>query len=143
MRTITACFEQEHRALEELLDALAAAIGGGAGIAESVALASEMTRQHYRRELAFLDSLSRHEPTLAAKLSAQHDEASEVADRFEEARADGQTRDMLALARRFLAIAQHNIIEEERDVFPVANRCFTEEEQRKLARGLEWNREPE
>jgi hypothetical protein len=30
----------------------------------------------------------------------------------------GLTGDGTYLARRFLAIAQHNIIEEERDVFP-------------------------
>jgi hypothetical protein len=32
------------------------------------------------------------------------------------------------LARRFLAIAQHNIIEEERDVFPLARRLFRTKE---------------
>ena len=43
---------------------------------------------------------------------------------------------MLALARRFHAIAQHNIIEEERDVFPLADRCFTEPEQAQLLAAL-------
>jgi hypothetical protein len=38
---------------------------------------------------------------------------------LEEAVAAGQAGDTLLLARRFHAIAQHNIIEEERDVFPL------------------------
>jgi hypothetical protein len=41
---------------------------------------------------------------------------------LEEAVATGHAGDSLRLARRFHAIAQHNIIEEERDVFPLAER---------------------
>ncbi len=136
MRTVTAFLEEEHRALEERLDALEDAIATGAGIAETLAPAAEMACEHYRRERPFLDRLALYEPRLAAKLSAQHEEAVEMAARFQEAVADGQTRDMLAFARRFHAIAQHNIIEEERDVFPLANRCFTREEQEKLVSTL-------
>jgi hypothetical protein len=134
--TITAHLRQEHSILEERLDALAAAIGAGHGIAESLALAAALASEHYRRERPFLDRLALYEPAVAAKLSAQHEEASEMALRFEEALAAGQTRDMLALARRFHAIAQHNIIEEERDVFPLADQCFTGPEQAQLLAAL-------
>ena len=63
---------------------------------------------------------SRDFPTsLAAKLRAQHAEALEIAARLPESLSAGQTADAIYLARRFLAIVQHNIIEEERDVFPL------------------------
>jgi hemerythrin-like domain-containing protein len=132
MRTVTAILQEEHRAMEERLDALEAAIATGAGMAETLAPAAEMARQHYRRERPFLDRLALYEPQLAAKLSTQHEEALEMAARFQEAVAEGQIRDILAFARRFHAIAQHNIIEEERDVFPLADRCFTREEQKNM-----------
>ena len=83
--TITAFLRQEHTILEERLDALAAAIGGGHGIAESLALAAELAREHYQREQPFLDRLALYEPAVSAKLIAQHEEASEMAVRFEEA----------------------------------------------------------
>ena len=79
---------------------------------------------NYLREAQFLAALREHEPQLAAKIAAQHEEALEIAAQCEESMAAGQDSDVRALARRFLAIAQHNIIEEERDVFPLAERCF-------------------
>ena len=75
-----------------------------------------------------LRMLGGHEPALGAKIAAQHAEASEIAARWEESAAAGHAADTRSLARRFCAIAQHNIIEEERDVFPLADRCFTGEE---------------
>jgi hypothetical protein len=132
MRTATERLQVEHRELEERLDALGAAIGSGAGIAEKLREAAESAHRHYRREQPFLDCLEGHEPALARKLYNQHQEAIEIAARFDEALADGQTRDMLALARRFHAIAEHNIIEQERDVFPLADRCFSAAEQQEL-----------
>jgi hemerythrin-like domain-containing protein len=83
-----------------------------------------MAGAHYRKEERFLKRFSRHEPGLAAKIAAQHAEAMEIAARLEEAIAAGQRSDVLSLARRFHAVAQHNVIEEERDVFPLAARCF-------------------
>ena len=132
MREITECLKEEHRALEESLDALEAAIASGSGLAECVSRAAARAREHYRREAAFLDRLGQYEPELAAKLRAQHEEACEMAEHFEQAREAEQIGDMCALARRFHAIAQHNLIEEERDGFPLAVRCFTNREQREL-----------
>ncbi|HEV3199217.1 MAG TPA: hemerythrin domain-containing protein [Bryobacteraceae bacterium] len=136
MRSIASCLREEHRVLEGRLDALSTAIARGDGIAESLALAAESARRHYLREQPFLGRLALYEPALADKLQSQHEEVSEISARFEEALAEGQPRDMLSLARRFHAIAQHNIIEEERDVFPLADRCLTTQEQEDLLAAL-------
>jgi hypothetical protein len=136
MRSITRCLREEHRVLEGRLDALSTAIACGDGIAENLTLAAGSARRHYCREQPFLDHLALYEPALADKLDSQHEEVSEISARFEEALVAGDTRDMLALARRLLAIAQHNIIEEERDVFPLADRCFTGPEQEELLAAL-------
>ncbi|MBS1857826.1 MAG: hypothetical protein JST11_20825 [Acidobacteria bacterium] len=72
--------------------------------------------------------LGEHAPRLAEKLRAQHDEALEIAGRLEESQAAGHSRDVDYLLRRFLAIAQHNMIEEERDVFPLARRWLKADE---------------
>ncbi|HLK67953.1 MAG TPA: hypothetical protein VKU19_31185 [Bryobacteraceae bacterium] len=110
---------RDHRILERHLDALETAIATKADIAGTLTSAASLAREHYLGEEPLLRDFARHEPQLAAKMVAQHEEACEAAQRFEEARIEGHDRDMLALARRFLAIAQHNIIEEERDVFPL------------------------
>jgi cell division septum initiation protein DivIVA len=124
MPPATTQLKEEHRALEEHLDALLAAIRSGDGLVESFRRAEAPAAAHYRQEESFLERFSRYEPVLAAKMAAQHAEAMEIAARLEEAIAAGQSSDVLSLARRFHAIAQHNIIEEERDVFPLAARCF-------------------
>ena len=124
MPPATTQLKEEHRALEEHLDALLAAIPSGGGLVESFRRAQGLAAAHYRQEESFLERFSRHEPALAAKITAQHAEAMEIAARLEEAIAAGQRSDVVALARRFHAVAQHNIIEEERDVFPLAARCF-------------------
>jgi hypothetical protein len=76
--------------------------------------------RHYRHEESFLRILQKHDPGLASKLRGQHDEALEIAARLDESLESGDAADVVYLARRYLAIAQHNIIEEERDVFPLA-----------------------
>jgi hemerythrin-like domain-containing protein len=103
-------------------------------VTEAMRETTELVQCHYHQEDQFLTVLERHNPKLARKMTAQHEEALEMAARFEESLTDGHTRDALALARRFHATAQHNIIEEERDVFPVADRCFCEAEQEALLR---------
>lgn len=110
---------EQHRAMEAALDELLAAIGGGADFAGAFRRAHRLAAEHYRAEDEFFAELAARLPGPAAKMTAQHGEALEIAARLEEALADGQTRDALALARRFHAIAQHNVIEEERDVFPL------------------------
>ena len=58
-------------------------------------------------------------PALAAKVRGQHNEALEIAAHLEACLAASEAADVPYLGRRFLAIVQHNIIEEERDVFPL------------------------
>jgi hypothetical protein len=132
----TDVLKEEHSELEQCLDDLAGAIRSGLELADCFRRAGGHARLHYRRENAFLDRLALDEPGLAAKMGAQHADALELSARFEEALAEGQAGDALSLARRFLAVAQHNIIEEERDVFPLADRCFSGREQEELARAL-------
>ena len=108
--------------MEQHLDDLLSAIEANAGFLQSFRKAHTLATEHYRAEEGFLAEIARHEAALAEKMAAQHAEALEMAAGLEEAMAAGQTGDALRLARRFHAIAQHNIIEEERDVFPLAER---------------------
>ena len=105
--------------MEQLLDDLLSAIETDAGFLESFRKAHSLAAEHYRAEEGLLAEIARHEGALAKKIAAQHAEALEMAAALEEAVATGQTGDARRLARRFHAIAQHNIIEEERDVFPL------------------------
>jgi hypothetical protein len=113
----------EHAYVESRLDRLDAAIReGAAGMTRAMRSAASAALAHYDAETMFLDTLSRRLPGPAAKAAAQHEEAREIAHAFEDALEAGHAADAEALARRFLAIAQHNIIEEERDLFPLAAR---------------------
>ena len=102
----------EHREIETALERISAE---NLDI-EAFRHAHSLCERHYRREEVFLARLPAQ---LAAKLRAQHAEALEIADRLAESLGAGQTADAIYLVRRFLAIVQHNIIEEERDVFPL------------------------
>jgi hypothetical protein len=108
---------ENHREIEAALDCLAAA-NLDVGVFRR---AYDLCARHYEREEAFLIQLGAYDATLAAKLRGQHEEALELAARLEESLLAGQLADGVYLARRFLAIAQHNIIEEERDVFPLVS----------------------
>ena len=113
-------FVTEHREIEAALDVLADCVTSEAIDVDAVRRVHRLCMAHYEREEAFLIRLSERDGTLAAKLRGQHDETLEIAARLEEAAMAGETRDAMYLARRLLAITQHNIIEEERDVFPCA-----------------------
>ncbi len=115
----------DHRAIDAGLDRLAESFAAGRMDAEICREVGEAVSSHYLREEEFLAKLHVLEPELAAKLKAQHDEASEIAVRLQESLEAGETADVPYLVRRFLAIARHNMIEEERDVFPLAMRCFS------------------
>jgi hemerythrin-like domain-containing protein len=108
--------------MEQFLDDLLSSTEANADFLESFRKAHSLAAEHYRVEDGLLQEIARHEAALAEKMTAQHAEALELAAALEEAVATGQTGDALRLARRFHAIAQHNIIEEERDVFPLAER---------------------
>jgi len=91
---------------------------------------TELMARHYLTEERFLAALGARDPKLAAKLRAQHDEALELGERLIESLEAGDAAEAVYLSRRFLAIAQHNMIEEERDVFPLAERISGPEQTR-------------
>lgn len=121
-RTSIAALIREHRAIEAGLDRLSEEVrsgeidtGGMRGLAELIA-------RHYVSEEPFLAELGTCDPKLAAKLRAQHEEVDEFGERLLESLEVGDAAEAAYLLRRFLAIAQHNLIEEERDVFPLVER---------------------
>ena len=81
---------------------------------ETLPLLKQLLVRHYRAEEEFIAMLAVQEPAVAAKLRAQHEEALEIAAHLE----DPLAADEPYLRKRLMAIVQHNIIEEERDVFP-------------------------
>jgi hypothetical protein len=117
----TAMFRAEHRGFEMCLDKLAGAISAGQVEAARAAWfeARRAGLAHYDHEEASLfPALEPRFPALVAKMRGQHEEAREIAGHLDD-RALPEA-EWMGLARRFLAIAQHNIIEEERDLFALA-----------------------
>lgn len=113
----------EHRGVEICLDRLASALAAGAVEAARAAFfeARRAALGHYEHEeRALFTGLEPHLPALVAKMRGQHDEARELAGHLENPALPEP--EWIELARRFLAIAQHNIIEEERDLFALAGR---------------------
>jgi hypothetical protein len=105
--------------LEAALDALEEAIRAAEPFVDRFREARRLAEERYRSEAPLLEKLARLDSALTAKMAAQHSEALEIADRLEEALGACQSGDVTRLARRFHAIVQHNIIEEERDVWPL------------------------
>ncbi|MCX6622056.1 MAG: alpha/beta fold hydrolase [Acidobacteria bacterium] len=103
----------EHRAIEQHLDLLKSALHKGRPWREHFDNAWRLAFQHYLREdLELFETKVDWAP--ARKMMAQHAEASE----FGRALASSNDANAERLAERYWAISQHNIIEEERDVFP-------------------------
>ncbi|HWQ56004.1 MAG TPA: hemerythrin domain-containing protein [Bryobacteraceae bacterium] len=118
-----ACLRREHREIESRLDRFAAALESGDNqAAHAVFLeAWPLAREHYcREEGAFFAAVRQHLPALAAKMELQHEEAREIAAHLED--PDLPEPEWQSLARRWLAITQHNLIEEERDLFVLAEK---------------------
>ena len=112
----------EHRAIEVGLDWLAEATRAAKVDIDAFRELVDLAARHYAAEEPFLAALANRDPKLAAKLRAQHDEALEIGARLIESLEAGSVTESAYLSRRFLAMAQHNIIEEERDVFPLVER---------------------
>jgi alkylation response protein AidB-like acyl-CoA dehydrogenase len=117
---VTSLLLLEHRGLEDLLDRLESAIHARAGEFDAARATAGAAAAHYANEAAFLERLAQSHPAVAAKIAGQHAQVLELAAAIEQAAAAAQPADVTALARRLHAMAQHNIIEEERDVFPLA-----------------------
>ena len=128
MSSLISVLAEEHGVLETALDRLAEIIASRRIDTDTFQQVSQLIAGHYLRQEKFLVQLHVHEPGLADKLRAQHEEALEIGACLAESLAAAEAADVVFLARRFLAIAQHNIIEEARDVFPLAKRFFTAEE---------------
>ncbi|MCC7497083.1 MAG: hypothetical protein IT160_05870 [Bryobacterales bacterium] len=104
---------REHRGMEAHLDRLQAALREGLAWREHFHRAWHAGRAHYLREDEEVFRPKADWPP-ARKMMMQHEEASE----FGRTLAATNDADAERLARRYWAISQHNIIEEERDVFP-------------------------
>lgn len=102
---------REHREIEASLEAVAAGLLSGVIDQDALRRAHSLCVRHYEREEDLLAGLGERD---AAKLRGQHAEALDLADALLAAPGG----DAIYLTRRFLAIVQHNMIEEERDVFP-------------------------
>jgi hypothetical protein len=115
-------FGEEHPDIEVLLDRLLSGNLSEAEIAERFRVAHEAVEAHYEREDPLFERLLPRFTDVCSKMLRQHADALEIAVQAEISLQIGQMADALALIRRFHAIAQHNIIEEERDVFPLLAR---------------------
>ena len=102
----------EHRELEAALDCLQAG-----WLEEDFREVERLAQAHYEAEEAGLFvALREVHPTMVEKMAAQHAESRELA----RAIAGCLPAERMYLYRRFWAITQHNIIEEERDLWPLA-----------------------
>jgi hypothetical protein len=100
-----------HRRIEADLDEMSRSLDQGALDLDAFQRAWALCRELYPEERDWIATV--HEGA-AHKIARQHDQALELAAAVEEA-----GEDRTALARRFVAIVQHTIIEVERDVFPL------------------------
>ncbi len=126
----------EHRRIEETLDALIEALHGG-----DATTALELFRTAWRRaephfqaeEQVLFPALPAGFGKLVAKMEEQHAQVREVAAELEGAGAV----DFIALGRRFHALLQHHLIEEERDLIALAGRFLERPSERELIEALE------
>jgi hypothetical protein len=108
---------KEHEAIERWLDRLVLSLRKGVVDAGELAAALDLAVRHYSREESTLFAAARAAGFAAVvKLEEQHSEPREIGSHAQSSETPGER---LRLARRFHAIAQHNIIEEERDFFPL------------------------
>ena len=111
----------EHRPIEAALDRFAETVATGQIDVDLLRRVGDAIAKHYANEEEFLIVLHAHDPAVAAKLRAQHDEVLEIAVQLEKSLLAGNGGDAAYLGRRLVAMAQHNMVEEERDVFPFAS----------------------
>jgi hypothetical protein len=99
-----------HLAIEEALDSLPSSSAPDFATAFDSALA--LVLSHYEAEERAFPG-----PRFD-KMRAQHAEARELGREAMESLRAGQAHDVERLSTRFAALVRHNMIEEERDVFP-------------------------
>jgi hypothetical protein len=101
---------QAHRVIEEALDRLPAV--SDPAFPAGFDRVFQCVLSHYSSEEAAYPG-----PRFA-KMREQHREVEELGTEAMRSLEAGQLRDAARLLLRFLALARHNMIEEERDVFP-------------------------
>jgi hypothetical protein len=118
-----------HREIEQWLDRLLECVSASSpDLGEPLARATELLLRHYEiEERTVFSSWRREMPEMIGKMMRQHEdvrELSEAASGLAQAHLSTPTRlpELLYHCRRFHALAQHNIIEEERDLFPLLRR---------------------
>jgi hypothetical protein len=114
----------QHRVLQTQLDALIAAVKANADYLDILTKTEELLDEHYAAEKPLLEKLKKHAPKLSAKMTSQHNEVLEIGGHLDNAIDRSQHEDALRLVKRFHALAQHNILEEERVMFQAAARDF-------------------
>jgi hemerythrin superfamily protein len=118
-----------HREIEEWLDRLLKCVSASSpDLDEPLSRATELLLRHYETEERTVFASWRCEmPEMIGKMMRQHDdvrELSEAASGLAQAPHSMPSRlpELLYHCRRLHALAQHNIIEEERDLFPLLRR---------------------
>jgi hypothetical protein len=115
----TRTFLTQHRDIEIRLDELLAALDSAADPVAPFHAAYRAVLGHYAEEDGYFHEVVQYLAAPVYKMLGQHAEVCEIAEQAEESLRIGYIADASTLIRRFHAIAQHNIIEEERDVFPL------------------------
>jgi hemerythrin-like domain-containing protein len=128
----------EHRRIEEALDALIEALraGDAAAVLERFRAAWRLAKPHLEAEERILFAALRPGfERLVPKMEDQHAQVREAAGAFEVAAGAGSA-DLFPLGRRFHALLQHHLIEEERDLVALAGRSLEAPLQLELVEAL-------
>src|SRR5262249_28114324 len=115
----TRTFRKQHRDIEIRLDELTVALNTAADPIDVFRAAKDALTSHYAQKDEYFRTLVTELPVSSYKMLGQHGEVLEIAGQAEHSLEIGHMSDAIALMRHFHALAQHNIIEEERDVFPL------------------------
>ena len=118
MRSLIESLTAEHREVEAALERFEERAASSTLDSSALQELHKRLAGHYDREEPIFARLAGQGFPVAEKFRGQHAEALEIAAHLDDALA-GQTADVSYLARRLLAIAKHNMIEEERDLFPL------------------------
>jgi hemerythrin superfamily protein len=139
----TALIREEHRAIESRLDRLGEVLQDWTEhpvplLRPAFLESLRVLLAHYQNEESVLFSALRRDlPELLDKMDRQHSYARELAATLEVLVENAQPTvrelsEMRRLGRQFRAIAQHNLIEEERDLLEIADRLLSRTEQQGL-----------
>ncbi|HZT29558.1 MAG TPA: hemerythrin domain-containing protein [Bryobacteraceae bacterium] len=146
----TRLLREEHRTLESWLDQIARIQRDWLAdplpvLRVTVEEAWVLIRAHYAiEEAVFFSALRAHFGELVEKMEDQHERVRELAGHLEALLrvpepSVREFQDLRRLTREFQSVAQHNILEEERDLFRLADRLLPAAEQQDLHQQM-WER---